>query len=184
MLRYFVALPLPAEAGQRVVEILPEASPTLRPNRRDELHVTLHFIGEVEPGQDAALRQALSSVRGNAFTLNLRGVGRFPEDGPPSVLWAGVERNPTLFALRYLIGSALSEAIGFQPEERPYVPHVTLGRIAPRAWSPAVADYLETHRGFHVPHVPVDRFVLYSSGHDPSGDKYRQEAVYPLAPAT
>ena len=67
---------------------------------------------------------ALAVVKTNAFTIGLSGVGMFPSERHAKVLWAGVELNTDLTALHRSIGLALTDAIGFRPEERPYSPHI------------------------------------------------------------
>ena len=134
MPRYFIALPLPDEARDRLVAVQPPAVSGMRILARDELHLTLHFLGKVSTHEIDAVRAALAAVRMNAFTIRLSGVGmastcfRGHSERHAKVLWAGVEPNADLTALHCSIGTVLADAIGFQPEDRPYSPHVTLAR--------------------------------------------------------
>ncbi len=99
MPRYFIALPLPDETRGRLVAILPPAVPGMRILAREELHLTLHFLGEVAANDLGAARVALAAVRMNAFTIGLSGVGMFPSERHAKVLWAGVEPNADLTEL-------------------------------------------------------------------------------------
>jgi 2'-5' RNA ligase len=141
----------------------------------------LHFLGEVTPQDDKAIRQALARLEASAFKIIIKGVGRFPPQGEPRVLWAGVEPDPPLLGLRNSIGTALTAAMGFQPEARPYSPHVTLARLD-LAVPPAVIEhYLEGHKCFHVPPVLVRQFTLYSSTLDNDVPLYQEMAHFHLA---
>ncbi len=187
MPRYFIALPLPEEARDRLVAVQPPAAPGMRILARDELHLTLHFLGEVSTHDIDTATAALAAVRMNAFTIRLSGVGMFPSERHAKVLWAGVEPNADLTALHRSIGKVLAAAIGFQPEDRPYSPHVTLARLdepaPPDAAERYVIDrYLNENKGFEVPYVGFLRFGLYLSHFAQNVHRFREEAVFPLRP--
>ena len=107
----------------------------------------------------------------------------FPSERHAKVLWAGVEPNADLTALHRTIGTALADAIGFRPEERPYSPRITLARLDDPAPPEVIDRYLEDNRGFVIPSGQIDRFILYSSRFVDNVPKYQEEAVYPLAAA-
>jgi 2'-5' RNA ligase len=119
MPRHFVAIPLPDEARDRLVAVQPPVVSGMRLLGREELHLTLHFLGEVAVQDLDKVRSALAAVGMNAFTVAVNGIGTFQQEGRPQVLWAGVEANEDLIAVHRSIGAALAAAIGFRPEERP-----------------------------------------------------------------
>jgi 2'-5' RNA ligase len=177
---YFIAIPLPDEAKDRLVAVRPPAVPGIQLIGREELHLPLYFLGEITTRDEEAIRKALATVRMNAFTITLKGIGEFPPEGQAQVLWAGVEVNAELLELHRSIGTVLADAIGFRPEERPYSPHITLARLNETAPSDVIERYLEGNNGFAVPSVPIDRFVLYSSNFADNGPHYREEAAFLL----
>jgi len=178
--RFFAAALLPDDAKDRLVAVQPPAFPAIRLIGRQELHLTLHFLGEFAPRCESVVRRALSTVTVHAFTITIRGIGRFPDEGQPQVLWAGVERSPALLMLHNSISSALSVAIGFRPEARPYSPHVTLARLSGPAPPGFVEHYLEENQGLQVPPSLINRFALFSSILEDDLPKYREEAVVDL----
>jgi 2'-5' RNA ligase len=182
MPRYFVALALPDEAKDRLLAIQPPAVPGSRLPGREELHLTLHFLGEVDAQRAPAVRNALAGVRADAFSITLQGVGRFPPDGLPRVLWAGVESHPSLIALHRTVGIALADAIGFRPEDRPYSPHVALAYLNSPPPPGTVERYLAETGGFRVAPVHVRRFALYTSTMAEDRPRYQEEAVFDLLP--
>ena len=182
MPRYFIALPLPDEVRDRLVAIQPPAHPGMRILAREELHLTLHFLGDVAANDIDTLRAALATVKMSAFTIGINGVGMFPSERHAKVLWAGVEADEDLTALHRSIGSILSGAIGFRSEERPYSPHITLARLDEPALPDVFDRYLDENREFLVPSVRIDRFVLFSSRFVEDVPKYQEEAVFPLLP--
>ncbi len=184
MPRYFIAIPLPDDARDRLVAVQPPAIPGMRILAREELHLTLHFLGEVAANELGAVRAALATVRRDAFTINVSRVGMFSSERHAKVLWAGVEANAGLTELHRAIGVVLTDAIGFRPEERPYTPHITLARLDDPAFPGAVERYLEDNRGFVVPSVRIDRLILFSSRFVDNVPKYQEEAAFSLGPAS
>jgi 2'-5' RNA ligase len=180
MPRFFVAIPLPDEARDRLIAVQPPAFPGLRILGREELHLTLHFLGEVAAHDFDTVRTALATVSVNAFTVAINGIGMFQQEGRPQVLWAGIEANAALLELHHSIGAALADAIGFRPEDRPYSPHITLARLNGPVSPDVIERYVEANQGFGIPSVPIDRFVLYSSDFGGNVPHYREEAVFPL----
>jgi 2'-5' RNA ligase len=163
MPRYFTAIPLPHDARDRLMAAQPPAIAGIRLIGREELHLTLHFLAEVAPNDIDKLHSALATIETIAFTVDVKGTGKFPPDGEAKILWAGVVASAELIALHRNIGKVLSAAIGFVPEERPYSPHVTLARINEPVPSGVIERYLGQNEGFVIPSVLLDRFVLFSS---------------------
>ena len=95
MIRLFVALSLPEEVRLRL-EGLRGGLPGARWQSAEQMHLTLRFIGEVDGGAFAEIRDALAQIRAEVFTLALEGVGHFPPRGRVRILWAGVVPNPAL----------------------------------------------------------------------------------------
>src|SRR5205809_4097642 len=98
-MRLFVAIDLGDEVRaaiaaeqRRVGEALGGARSTLRWVRPEHIHLTLVFLGEVDEGSSGAIVDAMSEPLDHAaFALVLGGLGVFPPQGAPRVLWLGVE---------------------------------------------------------------------------------------------
>lgn len=131
-MRLFVALNFPAPVRERVwraASPLREANLPVRWVGADRLHLTLQFLGRVEEHRLADLEAALRAVGAEAepFELRLDGVGAFPSLARPRVVWLGVEAPPALGRLQAEVVRETA-GLGFQPEERPFHSHITLGR--------------------------------------------------------
>jgi 2'-5' RNA ligase len=176
MARLFVALDLPSAVTQALIAIQPPASPGVRPTKPEQMHATLHFIGDAEVNRVA---NSLSGVAEPAFSLALQGVGQFRSRDGGATLWVGIADCPGLHKLHKSIANALL-SVGFQPETRPFVPHVTLARCKPKHDAGVVAELLRQHADFSWPAVPIAEFRLYSSDLGGSVPIYRCERGYPL----
>lgn len=100
--------------------------------RRERLHITLHFLGDVAHDRIQCLQQALEGVRGSRFPVRCEG----PQRWHGGLVVLGVAASPPLLALQQAVGSEL-QALGLPLGRRPYTPHVTLARRAEGAQPPA-----------------------------------------------
>ncbi|HOT91198.1 MAG TPA: RNA 2',3'-cyclic phosphodiesterase [Anaerolineae bacterium] len=189
-LRTFVALPL----SSAVIENLSAIQRTLRrtaPEQAvawvnpDNIHLTLFFLGDIvlERRQpvEAALRVVARNVR--PFTFTVRGLGAFPNANRPRVIWVGVE-EPTgqLTLLHRAVTEALAN-IGFQPEDRRFSPHLTLGRVRQRASreeAQAVGEAIRQTEVGALGEVPAEELIFFRSVLKSSGAEYTPLARYGL----
>lgn len=180
MRRYFVALPLPEDVRDALRTVQPCSMPGMRRVDRDQFHVTLHFLGELTETECDQTKQALSKVHATDFQLTLHGLGVFPNPRYPTVLWAGVDVSPALVELHRVVGTVLTEAIGFQPEARPYCPHVTLARFTPASSPIAIARHVQDHLDFAVAGIQARAVVLFCSVIADGKPRYQEQAIYRL----
>jgi 2'-5' RNA ligase len=178
MIRLFVGVPLPEDVRLGLAALC-TGVPGAKWVAEENFHVTLRFIGEVPENEAEDIHHALEGVRTRRFDLVLSGVGHFETSGQVRTLWAGVEKNAELVALRDRIESALVRS-GLEPEGRRFTPHVTLARLkdAPTA---RVSGFLAANSLFRAGPVAVDQFTLFSSFPRSSGPIYHAEADYPLS---
>lgn len=144
----------------------------------ERLHLTLCFIGEVSGAAFLDIKEALAEITAAPFALRLQGVGFFPPRGQPRVVWAGVETSEPLAVLQRKITTRLF-ALGQEPENRKFSPHITLARLhlTPAA---KVGRYLEAHGLFTSAEFVTDRFLLYSSVLGRKGASHIVEQGYGL----
>lgn len=140
-----------------------------RAMRRDTLHLTLAFLGEVAQESVTRLGQLAAEVRGAPFVLELDQLGAWHRN---RVLWTAASAAPqALVDLARALGQRLREA-GFVLEERAFAPHVTLVRNARAAPLSQTCPALRW---------PVASFVLVVSEPAPAGARYRVLGRWPLS---
>ncbi len=179
MPRLFVAIDLPDAAKDQILGLREDDLPPGRWTRRDALHLTLHFIGETGEKQARRYEQALQQVDVPAFVLQIGGVGQFPVDSRPRVIWAGIGNTPALRALHEAAGRALQIG-GFRLERRRFHPHITLMRFKKPLRRGLASRWIQAHLDFHIEPVSVREFALYESQLRPGGAVYTKRAVYAL----
>jgi 2'-5' RNA ligase len=150
----------------------------------DNLHLTVKFLGGVEPGQveavTAALRATVSATP--PFELAIAGLGAFPTASRPRVIWAGVSggREPVC-RLAGEVEAAL-EPLGFAPESRPFSPHLTLGRIREPRPDRRLAALIARGAGRAFGDLRVTSVSLMRSVLGPGGPRYSELAAVALGP--
>ncbi|MGE0254434.1 MAG: RNA 2',3'-cyclic phosphodiesterase [Alphaproteobacteria bacterium] len=177
MIRLFVGLALP-DALRDTLAMLHTPIAGARWVPRENLHLTLHFIGEVDPRAADEIDIALGHVDAAAFELTLEGVGQFASRRRVRALWAGVARNEALERLQARVETACRR-LGHGGDGRRFTPHVTLARC-PDLPEMRVAPFFAAHGGFAAAPVEIDAFALFSSTLGSDGPVYRSEASYPL----
>jgi len=177
--RLFIALTLP-DAVRDVLVRTAQPLPDVNWTRPEQLHVTLRFLGEVDETTRDAMIARLRGVKVAPFILPVEGVGTFPPNRPPRILWIGVgSGHPRLFQLRQRIDDAVL-ASGLPLDVRTFHPHVTLARATESA-AKSISHWLHAHREFTAPPFRVESFDLYGSELRPSGAIHTLKERFPLA---
>jgi RNA 2',3'-cyclic 3'-phosphodiesterase len=175
-MRLFAALALPGGVAQSLM-LIQHGVPGARWQTREQLHLTLRFIGEVD-GRDAAmLDDALAAIRAPAFDLQLHAVGQFGGK-QTHTLWAGVRKNAALDHLQRKVDSAIRR-VGQPQDQHKFTPHVTLARL--RHSEPGkVLEWLGHNALYTSTEFTIGAFGLYSSRLTSDGSIYRIEHEYPF----
>lgn len=184
-MRLFVALEVPEPSRRDVrrrVDGIRDRLPRARWVDLDNLHLTLLFLGETAeadvPALAAGLREAFA--RCPPLEMRLSQGGTFPPGRPARVAWVGVDAPEELATLQTGITQAAVEALGFEPEERPYHPHVTLARCADPWRREAIDKFKTALTGPVGPPFVADHGTLFESKLSPKGARYRAVEVFPM----
>lgn len=184
-MRTFVGIPLPDEVRRAVAAAVAPYRTRLRPVAwvaEENLHVTLKFLGDVDPARLRAVeeRLALAAASVPPFRFSVLGVGAFPSPGNPRVLWAGVlEPLELVGKLQQNIENSLSGA-GIPREERAFHPHATIGRVRGPLPREAREAFFADFSGRAFGDVAAGSFRLYESRLSPAGARYSVLRDFPL----
>jgi RNA 2',3'-cyclic 3'-phosphodiesterase len=184
LVRTFIAIDLEPglkTALQDLVRVLKTTKADVRWAQANSLHLTLKFLGEIDEEKATVVKRILGQVAGRqaSFPLRLEGMGAFPGEHRPRVLWAGFAAEPGLLAFQDELEHAL-EREGFPREERAFHPHLTLGRVkGPGRIHEAMLE-LEKHRNGSLGEMTVHKVALFESRLRPEGAEYLVLADYEL----
>jgi len=146
------------------------------------IHLTVKFLGEIKPSVFSRLVEALDhpSRLGKKFVMKITHFGKFPSGRGVSIFWAGITPDPALTEL----GQNLDERLrpfDFPREDRPFTPHITLGRNKSTADFSRLCQSLEEQTYTAIVHMPVSSFQLFESRLTPQGPIYTVKKELPLA---
>ena len=182
-MRLFVALDLREHVREKVRELINQLRPASRNARwvrPESMHVTLKFIGHAAPEKLEAIRAALASVRSSEpVELQFRGIGFFPNERSPRVIWCGMAASANLAPLAADIERVL-EALGIARESRDFVPHLTLARFNSPEKSGDLVRRVNESRSREFGSASEKEFHLFESVLHRSGAEYRRLATYPF----
>ena len=177
MIRSFLAIELPKSILKKIEEVQGDLRSThadVRWGNPEKIHLTLKFFGNIEESRIDPIFKSIEEVMQNTlpFSLKVRGVGAFPQLKNPRVIWMGlVDGREILTSFRKQIESQLGK-IGFQPEDRPFHPHLTLGRMKSSRGKEELVGRMERHKEEEFGDLQVERVVLFKSDLRPSGPIY------------
>jgi 2'-5' RNA ligase len=183
--RSFVAVELSTEVTEGVRRVqggLKERIVRVSWVRAEGIHLTLKFLGDVNPDRIEAIVSKVkeaSQARG-PFTIEIRGCGAFPNAKNPRVIWIGVDDpSGALRELQVKIEQGM-EQIGFAREERGYTPHLTIGRLRSGKGTGGIAEALEASKESDLGTMEVREVCLFRSQLKPTGAEYIKLKVIPL----
>jgi 2'-5' RNA ligase len=187
--RLFVALDLPGEVREAIVAWQRGLDdPALRPVKPESLHMTLVFLGYHPEKAIDRIAEAALGIDAAAPEIRLE----------PDPVGVPKGRRPRLFALdapseaavelQGKVEERLVEARFYEPEKRPFWPHLTVARVKPERRGSRKPALVESPPG-RVPEqlfrpFPLVRLTLYRSHLRPQGAEYVPLAHKDLKPAT
>lgn len=149
----------------------------------DSLHLTLAFLGELDVQEVAMVEEIVGQVAAKtmAFDIEIGGLGAFPTLERPRVWWVGV-RAPRLDEAHSALDAAIAGA-GLRREERPFSPHITVGRTKdrPRGLAGDVAGVLRA-MNYHA-RIRIETIDLMESQLSRVGARYHTRLAAELARA-
>ena len=179
-MRLFVALEIPPAVRQHLAGLIHElrgadaAKSRSGPRwvRPENLHVTLKFIGHVDPAKLGPIREALSQVHSESpVEIEFRGLGFFPNERRPRVLWVGTKSSPNLVPLANEIDRRL-EPLRVPRETREFTPHLTLARFDPPGITEKLRAAVQANLDREFGSIHSSEFHLIESKTKPTGAEY------------
>lgn len=158
------------------IEQLRATAPSFRWVAEENLHYTLHFLGDLTDQEVVDVCARVNRVADSCepFSLQAAGVGAFPSVDRPRTLWVGAGRGAQeMIALQEALGQQLLD-LGFRGENRRFVPHLTIGKLSGRGGRPPtdLASDLEKLATLDAGSMLVDQVTVFASKLHRDGPEY------------
>ena len=186
--RLFVACEVPDEVkeaiGETIEGLRKKSGPAVRWIKPEGVHVTLKFLGEVPVKKLPAVKLAIQEavVGHSPFELEFSNIGTFGGREGLRIMWVGIAGDVLrLEALVRAVNAALA-VVGFEPDRRPFRPHLTLGRVRDEIGTRQRAEIEVAVGKTDVPGVNwrTSQVSLMRSKLGPGGASYEVLATFPL----
>ncbi len=186
-IRAFWAFELPGPVVEAITRLQTELArhfPDLKWVHPANLHLTLHFLGDIHPHivENMLHKFAPLLKETRAPLLALGKIGAFPRFSEPRVVWVSLTGNQKSLQKIYLDTRMILENLGFAiPVTKPYTPHITLARI--KTSLKANLPGLEKIKDYPLPPLPnfyLSKLTLYASKLTPAGPIYTSLYSYDL----
>ena len=136
MVRAFIAVDISQEARDALAEVVERLKVRgvsgVRWLRPEGIHLTLKFLGDIDPSRVDEILGAMERVAQGtgSLTFSLSELGAFPNPDRPRVIWVGLKGDlDPLGELQARIDQEMHLTEGFPREDRSFTPHLTLGRV-------------------------------------------------------
>jgi len=141
----------------------------LKPVERENIHLTLKFLGNVSSSRLSEVKTSLHQLAFPVFSTEIKGAGAFPNLNHMTVIWVGVNEGWSQVEQIYEQVEKLLSPLGFRKENRPFSPHITIARIRSGRKRDEMANFLqhlsdESFGSFTVDKVRLKQSILSSSG--------------------
>jgi 2'-5' RNA ligase len=152
--------------AQRVIEL---TGADVKSVEGENIHITLKFLGEIPESKTTHVADLIKGISFKSFTLDFHGVGVFPALSRPSVVWAGVSGDASEMLAVFTGLERGLRGLGFEPERRPFQPHVTLCRVKSGRNRAQLAEAIEMMKyevfgPLRVEHIRFKKSILTRNG--------------------
>jgi 2'-5' RNA ligase len=140
----------------------------------DNQHFTLVFLGSQTLEQVEQIKAAFASLSGEIapFRVEVGGLGVFPNERNPRVLWLGVREGAEAFGRLYDTAVARLRPMGFEPDTRPFHPHLTLARIKSFRGAAEMMNVVRSHQNERCGEFTASGLTFFRSELHPQGAVY------------
>jgi RNA 2',3'-cyclic 3'-phosphodiesterase len=193
VIRAFIAIELPVEVQQGLDQVIYQLRQRLqtvpasavRWVSTGNIHLTLKFLGDVSLAHlDMLKDNLLTEVKTHpSFEFSVGGAGAFPNARQPRVVWVSVQAPPELLTLQSAIECKMGK-LGYSREERPFSPHLTLGRVSRNATNQEahqIGQALQAIKVGFLGLVNAQGVSLFKSDLQPTGSVYTCLLSAPLS---
>jgi len=176
-MRLFIAIELSAQIREALGQAqshLKYAGADVKWVEKDNIHLTLKFLGEVPEEKLERIKNSLDEIGKSSkpFEISIKDIGAFPNTSSPRVIWVGLDKGTAESnTLAGNIDEAMSK-LGFQKESRPFTAHLTIGRVRSAKNREALKEKLHSCQFPVVSSQLISSIALFKSALTPKGPIY------------
>jgi len=136
------------------------------------IHITLRFLGNIDPGTVERIFEGMKRVQFVPFDVKIRGVGAFPNARYPRVVWAGITEGADQLRSIFSQLEPSLRSLGFAPDSKGFSPHLTIARVRSGRNRGQLAEFISKNEGYDFGVVRAACLRLKRSDLTPRGPIY------------
>jgi len=176
LVRSFIAVDIEDESVlSRILSFqqsLAECGCDLKPVSRENIHITLRFLGELPPNLIEKIKEELSKVSYSPFNVEFRGTGVFPNLRHINVVWVGIHRGAEELTRIFSQLEPKLRTLGVKPDNRGFSPHLTVARLKSQRNREMLTKTIMDMENHEFGSIPVNSIKLKKSVLTPKGPIY------------
>lgn len=178
-MRTFIAVEIQHDLAEKIYEFILKSQKQIKTNKiswvkKENLHITLKFLGEIDDKEVEVVRDVLNEVVKNfsKFSFFVKDIGVFPNIRNARVVWLGIKDSENnLSLLSKVINEELAQK-GFPKENKDFLSHITIGRIKNLANPSEIEKYIHSHLGLSFGENTTEFITFFQSILKPEGPTY------------
>ncbi len=174
--RAFISVDIEGELSEKLYKLTESLKLTgadIKVVEKENFHITIRFLGNVPVDMidkiEEIMKKAVENI--SVHKIKLKGVGAFPNESRPRVVWVGVEGDELLREINRVIERELRK-MGFKPETKPFTAHVTLARVRSGRRLNELSKWIEDMKDIELGELEVKSIRLKKSTLTPKGPIY------------
>ncbi len=176
-MRLFIAIEIPEDIKEYLVKMqqnIDAAKNKIRFVNKDHIHLTLKFLGEVQPNKLDDIKNNLKEIDFKPFSVVLDNIGVFPSESCIRVVWVGLKPEEQVLELQKNIDENLKKLF---KKEKGYKPHLTIARVK---YVEDKKQFIDELKKIKVENKKIDvpNFRLIKSTLTPKGHVYEDLEVF------
>jgi|TARA_B100001964_G_scaffold245071_1_gene329674 2'-5' RNA ligase len=176
-MRLFIAIKIPEDIKEYISELqkqIDTANNKISLVNKDNIHLTLKFLGEVQPNDIETIKESLNNVKFKSFSVHLNDVDVFPNENYIRVIWIGLEPEENILELQKNIDESLKSLFR---KEKDFKPHLTLARVK---YIEDKNNFINKLKNIKIENKKIDisNFRLVKSTLTPEGPVYEDLEVF------
>jgi RNA 2',3'-cyclic 3'-phosphodiesterase len=175
-IRSFIAFDLESEQVLNKLghaqKLLVETGADLRPVAPQNIHVTIRFLGDINPPLVDKLHVAMQNVKFTPFTIQLKGLGVFPSLNYPRVIWAAMTEGTEQLKSIFTQLEPQIRTLGFAADQYGFSPHLTIARVRSATNKQNLAEFVTKKADYEFGTIQANCLRLKRSQLSPKGPTY------------
>lgn len=144
----------------------------MKPVEPQNIHITVRFLGNIPPAIVERVFDEITQVKFTPFTVQIKGLGAFPNPHYPKVVWAGITKGADQLKSVFSQIEPTLRRLGFTPDHRGFSPHLTIARVRSGRNKQQLASFLTKNLNYEFGAVNAKCLRLKKSTLTPKGPIY------------